>query len=121
MKRIIGIPATGPELTDAVSPHFGHCEYFVGVEIENNSIKKAFALQNNGHSACMEPVFKMKEQAVTDMILGGIGGRPFMGFIQVGINLYRAVTGSIKENIELYLQNKLEVLGGPSCSGGGHS
>ncbi|MHA1147028.1 MAG: NifB/NifX family molybdenum-iron cluster-binding protein [Promethearchaeota archaeon] len=119
MSRIIGIPANGPDLSDLVSQHFGHCEYFVGVKIENGSFTKAFAVQNLGHSACLEPVFKMKEQKVTDMILGGIGGRPFMGFIQMGINLYQAVSGTIKENIKLLLDGKLEALGGPSCSGGG--
>ncbi len=119
MKRIIGIPSNGPELEDAISAHFGHCNYFVGVELdENEDYKRKFALQNNGHSACMEPVFNMRDQGVTDMIIGGIGGRPFYGFLQCGINLYQGVDGSIKHNIESLLANKLKPLGGPSCSGG---
>jgi predicted Fe-Mo cluster-binding NifX family protein len=68
----------------------------------------------------MEPVLNMKDRNVTDMIIGGIGGRPFQGFLQVGINLYRGVEGSVKKNIELLLEGKLEPLGGPSCSGGTH-
>ncbi len=118
MKKIIGIPADGPELTDKVSLHFGHCDYFVGVEVtEDSKIKKAFSHQNEGHSGCMEPVLLMKGKEVSDMIIGGIGGRPFMGFVQVGINLYKAVDGTIQENVELFLQGKLEGLGGPSCGG----
>jgi len=116
MKKIIGIPADGPELSSAVSQHFGHCEYFVGVEItEENEIKKVFSYQNNGHSGCMEPVLQMKEKNVSDAIIGGIGGRPFMGFMQVGINLYRAIEGTIEKNVSLLLEGKLEALGGPSC------
>ena len=117
MNRIIGIPANGPELSDPISEHFGHCNYFVGVELENNNtLKKVFSLQNNGHSSCMEPVINMKERNITDMIVGGIGGRPYMGFLQVGINLYQGMAGSIQENVELMLQGKLKRLGGPSCS-----
>ncbi len=120
MKRVIGIPSDGPELSDNISPHFGHCEYFVGIEILNDKeLKKAFSFQNMGHSGCMEPVLNMKERNVTDMIVGGIGGRPYLGFFQVGINLYQGVSGSIKENINLLLQGKLKSLNEPSC--GDHS
>ena len=120
MIKIIGIPADGPELLDKMSEHFGHCNYFVGIEIEDqNNFKRVFSLENEGHSGCMEPVLNMKKRNVTDMIIGGIGGRPYMGFIQVGINLYQGIHGkSIKENIELLLNANLKVLNGPSC---GHS
>ncbi|MHA1272165.1 MAG: NifB/NifX family molybdenum-iron cluster-binding protein [Promethearchaeota archaeon] len=121
MKRIIGVPAIGPDLSDPISEHFGHCAYFVGVEVEDNMIiGRAFCLENNGHSSCLEPVMNMKERNVTDMIVSGIGGRPYMGFIQVGINLYQGVPGTIRQNIELLLEGRLKPLGGPSCSGGFH-
>ena len=120
--RIIGIPSNGPDLSDQISEHFGHCPYFVGVEvIDGATMKKAFSLQNNGHTSCMEPVLNMKKQNVTDMIVGGIGGRPYMGFLQVGINLYQGVAGTINDNIKLLLQGKLKSLGGPSCSNGQHA
>ena len=116
MEKIIGVPSIGPELSDNISAHFGHCEYFVGVKIvEDNAIKKEFSLQNLGHSACMEPVIDMKERNVTDMIVGGIGGRPYMGFLQLGINLYQGVEGTISQNVHLLLEGKLKPLGGPSC------
>jgi len=123
MNKIIGIPANGSELSDNISEHFGHCSFFVGVEIENNNnFKKAFSLANEGHSSCMEPVINMKNRKVTDMIIGGIGGRPYMGFLQVGINLYQGVYGkSIKENVELLLEGNLKGLGGPSCGQSGSS
>lgn len=117
MNRIIGLPAKGPELADDISEHFGHCNYFVGIKVkDNNILEKAFALQNNGHSSCMEPVINMKERNITDMIVGGIGGRPFMGFLQVGINLYQGINGSIKKNIEFLLNGELKPLGEASCA-----
>nr|MBD3197653.1 hypothetical protein [Candidatus Lokiarchaeota archaeon]MBD3202047.1 hypothetical protein [Candidatus Lokiarchaeota archaeon] len=118
MTRIIGIPAKGPEMKSSISEHFGHCQYFVGLKVnESNEVEKYFSLQNNGHSSCMEPVINMKERGVTDMIVGGIGGRPYMGFIQNGINLFKGVNGTLEENVSLLLEGKLEQLGGPSCSG----
>lgn len=121
MSKIVGIPANGPEISDNISEHFGHCSHFVGVEIdENNTLKQVFSIANSGHASCMEPVLNMKNRNVTDMIIGGIGGRPFMGFLEVGINLYQGSTGkSIKENIDFLLKGQLKGLGGPSCSGSG--
>lgn len=117
MTKIVGLPANGPSLSDDISEHFGHCKYFVGIEIdENSNIKKVFSSENTGHSGCMEPIMNMKKRDITDMIVGGIGGRPYMGFIQLGINLYKGIPGSLEENVKLLINNKLEVLGGPSCS-----
>ncbi|MFX0081166.1 MAG: NifB/NifX family molybdenum-iron cluster-binding protein [Candidatus Hodarchaeota archaeon] len=120
MNRIIGIPAEGRELSDNISPHFGHCPYFVGVElIDNNSFRKIFTLVNEGHVGCMEPVMNLKQRNVTDMILTGIGMRPFLGFQQVQINLFQGVNGSIEINLKMLIDGQLKVLNGASC--GNHS
>lgn len=117
MSRIIGLPADGSELSDNISGHFGHCKYFVGIEVsEDKEFKKAFSMTNEGHSGCMEPVMNMKQRNVTDMILTGIGMRPFMGFQQVQINLYRGVEGNIEKNIRMLLNDQLQILNDSSCS-----
>lgn len=117
MNRIIGIPSNGAELSDNMSPHFGHCNYFIGIEIfDDGKYRKVFALANNGHSGCMEPVINMKQRNVTEMILTGIGMRPFMGFQQVKINLYQGVNSSIEENIRLFIQGELKPMGDASCA-----
>ncbi|MFO7797318.1 MAG: NifB/NifX family molybdenum-iron cluster-binding protein [Promethearchaeati archaeon] len=116
--RIIGIPSDGPELNDKISDHFGHCNYFVGVKIDDEmNIIKEFAFKNDGHSSCMEPVLNMRDKQVSDMIVGGIGGRPYMGFLQVGINLYQGIEGNLKENVMQLINKNLKPLGEPSCSG----
>lgn len=121
MKKIIAIPANGPELSDTISEHFGHCNYFLGVQInEDQTYEKAFSIQNQGHSGCMEPVMKLRSKSVTDVIVGGIGGRPYMGFIQLGISLNQGIIGkTARENIELFINGKLTALKGASC--GEHS
>ena len=117
MKKIIGIPSNGPELTDTISEHFGHCNYFLGVQInEDLTYEKAFSLQNQGHSGCMEPVMNLRNKSVTDVIVGGIGGRPYMGFLQFGISLNQGALGkTVKENVELFINGKLTLLKGSSC------
>jgi predicted Fe-Mo cluster-binding NifX family protein len=123
MKRIIGFAADGPDISDHLSEHFGHSNYFVGIELDNNeNIKKLFSLKNDGHSNCMEPVLTMKERKIEEMIIGGIGGRPFMGFLQVGIKLYQGVpTMSLNENVRLLIEGHLKMLEGPSCEHSTHS
>jgi predicted Fe-Mo cluster-binding NifX family protein len=119
MSKIVGIPSDGSGVEDQISQHFGHARYFVGVKLMDHTYEKVFSLPNEGHSSCMEPVLKLKNREVTDMIIGGIGGRPFMGFNQVGINLYLGIHGkSIDENIKLLLAGKLKTLNEPICSGG---
>jgi len=123
MKRIIGFAADGPDISDGLSEHFGHSNYFVGVELEDNkTIKKIFSLKNDGHSSCMEPVLNMKERKIQEMIIGGIGGRPFIGFLQVGIKLYQGVpTKSLNDNIQMLIDGCLKPLEGPSCEHSSHS
>jgi len=117
MNRIIGLPSNGAELSDNISPHFGHCNYFVGVEISNGGkYRKVFSLANNGHTGCMEPVINMKKRNVTEMILTGIGMRPFLGFQQVKINLFQGVNASLEENIRLFIQGKLRPMKDASCA-----
>ena len=116
MNRIIGIPSDGPETSDSISPHFGHCSYFVGIEIyDDGKFKKVFALPNGGHSGCKEPVMNMKQKNVTDMILTGIGMRPFMGFQQVNINLFQGVNGNIERNVRMLIDGQLPSLNNSSC------
>ncbi|MBY8984931.1 MAG: NifB/NifX family molybdenum-iron cluster-binding protein [Candidatus Lokiarchaeota archaeon] len=121
MIKIVGIPSNGPKLSDNISQHFGHCKFFVGVEIsDNNQPKKIFELDNSNHSGCMQTVVSMKEKSVTDMIVSGIGGRPFLAMVQSGINIYHGENGTIDENVRLLLERKLKPLGGPSCEEHNH-
>ena len=119
MKKIIGIPANGPDLSDTISEHFGHCNYYLGVQInEDQTFERAFSIENHGHSGCMEPVMNLRKKSVTEVILGGIGGRPYMGFIQLGIAMHQGIVGrTVRENIELFINGKLTSLEGASCGG----
>ena len=72
------------------SGHFGHCDVFTLVDVEEGEIKKVTTIANQEHvqGGCMVPVNLLAEQNVTALIVGGIGMRPLMGFRQVGIDVY---------------------------------
>jgi len=116
LKRVVCIPSNGPHVSDLLSKHFGHSNYFIGIEInKNHNYKTIFSLQNKGHRNCMETVTIMKERNVTDMIVDGIGRNPYLRFLNIGMKLFKGINGTVKENIEIFSRNKLDQLINPSC------
>jgi predicted Fe-Mo cluster-binding NifX family protein len=87
----IAIPSNGQGgLDGSRSGHFGHCDVFTLVDVDNGKIKEVSTLQNQEHvqGGCMVPVNLLSENHVTALVVGGIGMRPLMGFRQVGIQVY---------------------------------
>ena len=87
----IAIPSNGEGgLEGTRSGHFGHCDVFTLVDVENGKIKDISILKNQEHvqGGCMVPVNLLFENRVNALVVGGIGMRPLMGFRQVGINVF---------------------------------
>ena len=87
----IAIPSNGQGgLNGTRAGHFGHCDVFTLVDVENGEIKEVSILQNQEHiqGGCMVPVNLLSENRVSALVVGGIGMRPLMGFRQVGIDVY---------------------------------
>ena len=107
------------------SGHFGHCDAFTLVDVENGNIMDVTTIPNQGHEqgGCMVPVNVLAGQKVNAIIVGGIGMRPLMGFKQASIDVYFDSTRSdirpVVEDLiagELPLMDDNQVCGG----GGGH-
>ncbi len=117
LSKIIGIPSNGSALSDTISQHFGHCKYFLGVEItEKNKVHKLFSLQNNGHTGCMEHILKLRERNVSDVIVMGIGTRPHLRLKQLGVNIFQGQSVNIKNNVKSFLEGKLKQLSQATCN-----
>ena len=87
----IAIPSNGQGGLDGTrAGHFGHCEVFTLVDVENREVKNVSILPNQEHvqGGCMVPVNLLAQHHVTALIVGGIGMRPLMGFKQVGIQVF---------------------------------
>jgi predicted Fe-Mo cluster-binding NifX family protein len=121
----IAVPSNGQGGLDGIrAGHFGHCEVFTFVDVENGEIKNVSTLQNQEHvqGGCMVPVNLLAEHKVNALIVGGIGMRPLMGFKQVGIDVYYdADRTGIRPVVEDLIADKLQVIANDQVCGGGRT
>ena len=119
----IAIPSMGTGGLDGErSGHFGHCDVFTMVDVENGEIKDVSIVQNQSHvqGGCMVPVNLLADHNVNALIVGGIGMRPLMGFKQVGIDVYYdAERPQIRPVVEDLIAGKLPSIGDDQVCGGG--
>ncbi|RLC27082.1 MAG: dinitrogenase iron-molybdenum cofactor biosynthesis protein [Deltaproteobacteria bacterium] len=119
----IAVPSNGQGgLEGTRAGHFGHCEVFTFVDVENGEIKNISTLQNQEHAqgGCMIPVNLLAEHKVKALVVGGIGMRPLMGFKQVGIDVYYdAERADIRPVVEDLIANKLQIIANDQVCGGG--
>ncbi len=104
------------------SGHFGHCDCFTLIDVEDSNITNISTVQNQDHAqgGCMVPVNFLAGHAVTALIVGGIGMRPLMGFRQVGIDVYHEATQTeIRPVVEDLLAGKLPLITEDQVCGGG--
>ena len=93
MSTLLAVPSSLPGGLDAqMGMHFGHCDIFTLVEIEEGKVKHVSTLDNVPHEqgGCLAPVQMLAHAGVTAMLAGGMGFRPLMAFSQVGISVYYA-------------------------------
>ncbi len=91
-KTLIAVPSCAPGGIDAeISAHFGHCDLFTLVEIDDGAVTKVDFLPGvaHQHGGCMVPVDLLADRGVKILIAGGMGMRPLMGFSEVGIDVYK--------------------------------
>ena len=119
----IAIPSTGTGGLDGErSGHFGHCDVFTLVDVEDGEVKQVTAIPNGEHvqGGCMVPVNLLASHNVKALIVGGIGMRPLMGFKQVGVDVfYDATRQQIRPVVEDLIAGKLQMIGDDQVCGGG--
>jgi predicted Fe-Mo cluster-binding NifX family protein len=94
MKKRIAIPLENGILCS----HFGHCQQFAIMDIENNSISSELLVTPPPHEPGLLPAW-LAEKGITDVIAGGMGQRAINLFNQEKINVY--VGAQIKTSKEL--------------------
>lgn len=121
----IAIPSEGEGgLEGKRAGHFGHCDVFTLVDVENGQIKEVSTVVNVPHAqgGCMVPVQLLASHNVNKLVVGGIGMRPLMGFKQVGIDVYHdAEQPEIRPVVNDMLAGKTPMISQDQvCGGGGH-
>lgn len=123
-KTLLAVPSAMPGgLEAALGQHFGHCDLYTVIEVENGEVSNVSTLPNVPHQqgGCMAPVNHLSQNGVTTLIAGGMGLRPLMGFNQVGIKVFfgNGAT-SVSEAVKAFLEGKLQEFKPENTCGGGH-
>jgi predicted Fe-Mo cluster-binding NifX family protein len=125
LNKTIAVPSMHPGGLDAQrSAHFGQCEVFTLVVLEDGKIHETSVVQNVAHEqgGCLAPVSLLNKSGANALIVGGIGMRPLMGFRQMGIDVYFGAEGeTVADAIANLLQGKFQLIGDDQVCGGGCS
>ncbi len=124
MNTTIAIPSAHPGGLDAeLGAHFGHCDLYTLVNVEDGKISQVSSLPSIDHAqgGCLAPVQHLAGNGVKVLIAGGMGLRPLMGFNQVGIEVYFGGScRTVKEAVENFLAGQLPRFTNEyTCGGGG--
>ena len=87
----IAIPSVLPGGLEAqVGAHFGHCDCYTLVDVEDGAVVKSEVIPScaHEHGGCLAPVNYLADRGVTVLLAGGMGMRPLTGFNQAGITVY---------------------------------
>lgn len=122
---LIAVPSELPGgLESPIGAHFGHCDIYTLVSIENGQIQQVDVVPNVPHQqgGCMAPVQYLAEKGVNQLIAGGMGLRPLMGFNQVGIEVYYGGNvATVGEAVQSIIDGKLmQFRQEHTCGGGRH-
>ncbi|MEJ2037424.1 MAG: NifB/NifX family molybdenum-iron cluster-binding protein [Desulfosarcinaceae bacterium] len=124
MSTVIAIPSQTPGGLEAdLGAHFGHCDVYTVVTVDDGQIADVKVIPNVPHQqgGCMAPVQHLASNGVNQLIAGGMGLRPLMGFNQVGIQVYfGGNTRTVGEAVQAMLAGQLpEFQQQHTCGGGG--
>ena len=122
----LAIPSALPGGLEAgMGMHFGHCDIYTIVQIEDGAIKSVGTLPNVPHQqgGCLAPVQHLASHGVTALLAGGMGMRPLMGFQQAGVSVYYAGNyPTVGLAVQAFLDGKLPAFSTDfTCGGGNHS
>ena len=97
-----------PTLNNQLTAHFGHCEKFAIVDVEENKVINEDFVTPPIHQPGVYPKF-LADQGVNVIIAGGMGQKAQDLFAHNNIEVYMGVqNGSPSELVENYLNNQLQ-------------
>lgn len=103
MKKLFAIPTEGGQLCQ----HFGHCEKFAILEVENGNIVSEEMVEPPVHEPGVYPRF-LSQAGVSVIIAGGMGQKAQDLFAQNSIEVHYGVNHDTPKNlVESYLANEL--------------
>ncbi|MEW6623187.1 MAG: NifB/NifX family molybdenum-iron cluster-binding protein [Bacillota bacterium] len=120
-KTRIAVPSMFPGgLKAQRSGHFGRCDVFTVIDIDDDIIVDVSILNNIEHSegGCLVPVNLLANHNVNSIIVGGMGMRPLMGFKEAGINVYLGDGITVEDAVNSFLKDQLDLMTTDHVCGG---
>ncbi|MBN2628451.1 MAG: NifB/NifX family molybdenum-iron cluster-binding protein [Spirochaetales bacterium] len=103
----IGVPTN--DRTN-VESHFGHCKEFALIDCEDGVVKETAYVTPPPHEPGVMPKF-LAEQKADVILTGGMGQMAINLFKQNSIDVILGASGSIEENVKVFLSGNLESTG----------
>jgi len=105
MKKIIAIPLVG----EVLSEHFGHCQQFAFITVENDKILSEIKITPPEHQPGLYPRW-VAEQGASVVVAGGMGQQAISLFNQQGIDVFvGAPVKAAKELVTDFLAGNLSL------------
>jgi len=121
--EVIAIPSMYPGGLEAGrSGHFGRCDLFTLVSVNNGEVQSVRTVANAEHAegGCLVPVRILQQAGATSLVVAGIGMRPRIGFAQAGIEVLVGPGATVGEVIAAYQDNQVRPIADSDLCGGGH-
>ena len=96
-------------LSSEVSMHFGRCQYYFLIEIEDGKVVKSSTEENpyfGNHQPGQVPAF-IKRLGADVMVSGGMGPKAIQMFDRFGIDVATGAVGKVENVLEAFLRGDL--------------
>ncbi|HKJ40748.1 MAG TPA: NifB/NifX family molybdenum-iron cluster-binding protein [Sunxiuqinia sp.] len=100
-----------PSRSDMVDNHFGHCEYFSIIEVDNQKqVTQKSAMATSKSCGCKSNLAEeLAQEGVTLLLAGGIGQGAVSKLKLQNIEVLTGFRGSIDEAIKQWKNNKFQL------------
>ncbi len=109
-------------LESDVCAHFGSCEYFTIVDLQDQSITDIGTINNmspDGEHNCAIPSLILKSHNVEMVLVSGIGRRPLISLVENKIKVFAGAIGKVSDALQDYnnrMLQELSTIGTCNCS-----
>ena len=110
----VAVPSESPGgLQAATSGHFGRCSHFTIADLRDGQADAVLVVENAPHheGGCMQPVLMLAQHEIDAIVVNGIGGRPLMGFNQIGVPVYAGNGSDVGSTLAAFSAGELQLLG----------
>ncbi len=94
-------------LNSMVYGHFGSAPAFLMVDTETNQAESVAGASEHGFGGQCQPLSKFGGREVDALVVAGIGGGALMRLGAAGIKVFRAVEGTVQDNLDLLARGVL--------------